>query len=124
MAGPVKLRRQAVPFRVLSVEPRDGARGVLRDDPIVVLLSDPADAERLHEATLEVRTGDEAGAVSLRIETLHGGRALVLQPAGPLEPGREHRLRVRGLRDARGREAPAVETGFTTGPLAGAEIWP
>jgi len=91
----VKLRRQAVPFRVLSVEPRDGARA-----------------------------GDEGGAVCLRVETLHGGRALVLQPTGPLDPGREHRLRVRGLRDARGREAPPLEIGFTTGPLAGGEIWP
>lgn len=112
--------RRDVPFQVVRVEPPDGARGVLRDDPIVLLLSGPLDAERLPEATLEVREAD--AAVPVQIESLQGGRALVLWPALPLGPGREHQLRARGLMDARGREAPPVESGFTTGALAGQDL--
>jgi len=108
--------RGTTPFEVVSVVPRDGARGVLRDDPIVLLLSGPIDVDCLGRATLEVR-GDHP--VPVRVETLGDGRALVLRPSRALDGRRVYRLQVKGLRDSRGREAPALETGFTTGALAG-----
>jgi Bacterial Ig-like domain len=115
----VRLRRD-VPFEVVHVEPPDGAQGVLRDDPIVVQLSGPVDAERLPEAVVEVLAAEEG--VRLRIEPMDGGRALVVRPLHPLRPVCRARLRVEGLKDARGREAPPLETAFTTGALVGREL--
>lgn len=112
--------RPLEPFRVRRVEPPDGAHGVLRDDPVLLLLTGYLDPDRLHEA--EVALWEEGGAVPSRMEPLDGGRVLVLRPRRPLRPGRLHRLRVEGLRDRQGREAPRVDSGFTTGPLAGAEL--
>jgi hypothetical protein len=112
--------RPLEPFRVRRVEPPDGAHGVLRDDPVLVLLTGPLDPDRLHEA--EVAVWEEGGPVPSRMEPLDGGRVLVLRPRRPLRPGRLHRLRVEGLRDRQGREAPRVDSRFTTGPLAGAEL--
>jgi len=112
--------RRDVSFQVVHVEPPDGARGVLRDDPIVLQLSGPVDAERLPEARVEVLEAEEG--VVFRMEPVDGGRALVLRPLRPLGPGCRARLRVHGLRDARGREAPPLESRFTTGALAGKEL--
>lgn len=112
--------RAVAPFHVERVEPPDGARGVLQDDPVLVRLSAPVDADRLAEATLEVREAD--GTVPARIQTLDGGRVLVCWPSRWLRPGREHLLVARGLRDRHGREAPALASRFTPGPLSGAQM--
>jgi len=117
----MNLRRQTS-FHVVSVEPRDGARGVLRDDPIVILLSVPVDADRLAEAAVEVREGE--ADVEVRLEAVAGGRVIVLHPLRALGAGREACLRVRGLRDARGREAPPLVSRFTTGAVSARELWP
>jgi hypothetical protein len=108
------------PFHVERVDPPDGAIGVLRDDPVLVRLSAPVDVDRLGEATVEVREAD--GVVPSRLQTLDGGRVLVWWPARRLRPGREHHLLASGLRDRRGREAPALASRFTPGVLGGAEI--
>jgi hypothetical protein len=108
------------PFRVERVDPPDGATGVLRDDPVLVRLSAPVDADRLGEATVEVRDPD--GAVPAQLQALDGGRVLVCWPGRRLRPGREHHLVARGLRDRRGREAPALMSRFTPGALSGDEI--
>jgi hypothetical protein len=115
-------RRPAVPFRVQRVEPPDGAHGVLRDDPVLLLLTGPLDPDRLPEAN--VAMWEEEGPVSSRLESLDGGRVLMLRPRNLLRGGREHRLRIEGLRDRQGREAPRVDSRFTTGPLAGVELVP
>jgi len=111
--------RPTTPFEVVCVVPPDGARGVLRDDPVVLLLSGPVDGDCLGEATVEIRG---VGAVPVRIETLGGGRALVVRPSRALDEGRAYRLQVKGLRDSRGRCAPPVESGFTTGALSGGDL--
>ena len=108
------------PFRVLRVEPPDGARGVLRDDPVLLLLTGPLDSDRLHEAT--VAMWEEEEPVSSHLEALDGGRVLLVRPRHHLRAGRLHRLRIEGLRDRKGREAPPVDSHFTTGPLAGVEL--
>ncbi|MCG6921851.1 MAG: Ig-like domain-containing protein [Acidobacteria bacterium] len=112
--------KTVAPFHVERVDPPDGATGVLRDDPVLVRLSAPVDPDRLSEATVEVREAD--GAVPSRVETLDGGRVLVWWPGRGLRPGREHHVVARGLRDRRGREAPALASRFTPGPLSGREI--
>jgi len=112
--------RPVVPFRVVRVEPPDGARGVLRDDPILLLLSGPVDADRLGEAMVELREAE--GALPSRVESLAGGRVLVLRALRRFSAGREHRLRVEGLRDALGHEAPPLDVRFVTGPVAGADF--
>jgi hypothetical protein len=112
--------RPLEPFRVRRVEPPDGAHGVLRDDPVLLLLTGPVDPDRLHEARVAV--WEEGGAVPSRMEPLDGGRVLVLRPRRPLRAGRLHRLRIEGLHDRHGREAPRIDSRFTTGPLAGAEL--
>jgi hypothetical protein len=112
--------RPVEPFRVRRVEPPDGARGVLRDDPVLLLLTSPLDPDRLHEAT--VAMWEEEGPVPSRLQPLDGGRVLVLRPRRPLRAGCVHRLRIEGLRDRKGREAPRVDSRFTTGSLAGAEL--
>jgi hypothetical protein len=92
----------------------------LRDDPVLVRLSAPVDADRLHEATLEVREAE--GPVPARVEAVDRGRVLVCWPTRRLRPGREHRLVTRGLRDRHGREAPPLSSRFTPGALGGEEI--
>jgi hypothetical protein len=115
------VRARAVgPFHVERVEPPDGATGVIRDDPVLVRLSAPVDADRLPEATVEVREAE--GTVPSRVETADGGRVLVWWPARRLRPLREHRLVAFGLRDRLGREAPALSSRFTPGALDGEEI--
>jgi hypothetical protein len=117
--GEVRFKPVA-PFHVERVDPPDGATGVLRDDPVLVRLSAPVDVDRLEEATVEVREGD--GTVPARLQTLDGGRVLVWWPGRRLRPGREHHLVASGLRDRRGREAPALSSRFTPGALSGREI--
>jgi hypothetical protein len=112
--------KSASPFHVERVEPPDGARGVLRGDPVLVRLSEPVDVDRLHEATLEIL--EAAGPVPSRVQTLDGGRVLVWWPRRLLRPGQEHRLVAQGLRDRRGREAPPVSSRFTPGALDGFAI--
>ena len=112
--------RASRPFEVERVEPPDGATGTLRDDPVLLRLSEPMDVDRFPEATVEVREADDP--VPSRVETLDGGRVLVWWPVRLLRPGREHRLVVRGLRDRLGREAPALASRFTPGPLAAVEL--
>ena len=108
------------PFHVERVEPPDGARGVLRGDPVLVRLSAPVDMDRLHEATLEILGA--AGPVPSRVQTLDGGRVLVWWPSRLLRPGEEHRLIAQGLRDRKGREAPPLSSRFTPGALDGIAI--
>jgi hypothetical protein len=115
-------RRPLEPFRVRSVEPPDGARGVLRDDPVLLVLTGPLDPDRLHEANVAV--WEEQGLVPARMEPMDGGRVLVLRPRRLLRAGCLYRVRIEGLRDRRGREAPRVDSGFTTGPLSGVELGP
>ena len=112
--------KTVAPFRVERVDPPDGATGVLRDDPVLVRLSAPVDADRLGEATVEVREGD--GTVPAQVQTLDGGRVLVWWPGRRLRAGRVHCLVASGLRDRRGREAPALMSRFTPGALDGEEI--
>lgn len=113
-------RRPVVPFHVERVEPPDGARGVLRDDPVLVRLSAPLHADGLADATLEVWDG--AAPLPARLELLDRGRVLVCWPRALLRPGREHRVVARGLRDGLGREAPPLASRFTPGALSGEDI--
>jgi hypothetical protein len=108
------------PFQVERVTPSDGATGTLRDDPVLLRLSAPIDADRLGEATVEVREAE--GPVPCRVEMVDGGRVVVWWPDRLLHPGRVHRLEVRGLRDRKGREAPALSSSFTPGPVTAAEL--
>jgi hypothetical protein len=108
------------PFQVERVEPPDGAKGTLRDDPVLLRLSEPVDVERFTEATVEVTEGE--APVPSRVETLDGGRVVVWWPDRLLRPGCEHRLVVSGLRDRQGREAPALASHFTPGPVAAVEL--
>jgi hypothetical protein len=108
------------PFKVERVEPPDGATGTLRDDPVLLRLSEPIDVDRFAEATVEVREAEDP--VPSRVETLDGGRVLVWWPGRLLRPGHEHHIVVRGLRDRLGREAPAVASRFTPGPVAAVEL--
>ena len=112
--------RTVGPFQVERVEPPDGSTGTLRDDPVLLRLSEPIDPDRLGEATVVV--AEAAGPIPSRVQTLDGGRVLVWWPRCLLRPGREHRLVVRGLRDRQGREAPALASRFTPGPVAGGEL--
>ena len=113
-------RGVVVPFHIERVDPPDGARGVLRDDPVLVRLSAPLHADGLAAVTLEVRHGDLP--VPARLELLDRGRVLVWWPRDPLQGGQEHCLVVRGLRDRLGREAPEVASRFTPGALSGDDI--
>ena len=108
------------PFQVERVEPPDGATGTLRDDPVLLRLSEPLDADRFPEATVEVKEAEER--IPSRVETLDGGRVVVWWPDRLLRAGCEHCLEVRGLRDRLGREAPPLASRFTPGPVAGGEL--
>ena len=110
----------ASPFRVERVEPPDGARGVLRGDPVLVRFSAPVDVDRLHEATLEIH--GPGGAVPSRVQALDSGRVVVWWPRCLLSPDQEHRVVARGFKDCRGREAPPMTSRFTPGALDGLGI--
>jgi len=116
----MRLQAPASPFRVERVEPPDGARGVLRGDPVLVRFSAPVDAERLHEATLEIRGPD--GPVPARIQILDRGRVVVWWPRRLLSPHKEHCVVAQGLKDRQGREAPPLTSRFTPGPLHAGEL--
>lgn len=113
-------RRAADPFHIERVEPPDGARGVLRDDPVFLRLSAPLHADGLVSATLEVWEGERT--LPARLEILDGRRVVVWWPQTLLRGGCEHRVVVRGLRDRLGREAPPHASRFTPGALSGDDI--
>jgi hypothetical protein len=89
------------PAWVIHVAPEDGAMFVLRDTPILLRLSHPADSASFARG---VRVLDAAGEVPTEIRGLSQGLIVLIKPLRLLVPGVEHVLIVRGLLDRRGRE--------------------
>ena len=88
------------PAWVTHVAPEDGAMFVLRDTPILLRLSHPADPASFAHGVLVL---DAIGEVPTEIRGLSEGFVVLIQPRRLLVPGVEHVLIVRGLRDRRGR---------------------
>jgi hypothetical protein len=113
---------EGVPPCVLRVDPPDAACGVFRDAPIVVCFSRPADPRTVSGETFLV--DDEDGPVPGSVWTSLDGRVAVWTPSRPLAPGVRHTLRLRGLRDNRGRDLVVHESGFVPGHLALGDLGP
>jgi Big-like domain-containing protein len=106
--------------RVLRIDPRDGARTVFGDAPVVITLSHPVDPQTLGPRTVRLRAGDEAPAGRL---TLSPDACVVIwTPERPLPGGREHAVEVSGVRDRRGREVRPHRSVFTVAPLSFDEL--
>jgi len=104
------LAAAADPMRVLRVEPRDGATGVLRDTPIVASLSHALQPSSL--TTEAVAVEDEAGPVPGRSALSADGRCVIWRAERLLVPGAAHRVTVAGLRDLRGRTIAPHRSAF------------
>ena len=87
---------------VVRIDPCDGATGVFRDDPVVAVLSHPADAASVTSGTF--RVADDAGEVVGVVRVSPDARVLLWTPQAPLRPEVEHLVTIAGLRDLRGRE--------------------
>jgi hypothetical protein len=95
---------------VVRIDPADGAAGVFRDDPVVAVLSHPADAASVTAAAFRVE--DEAGAVDGILRLSPDARVVVWTPAAPLRADADHLVSIAGLRDLRGREMTTHRSRF------------
>jgi hypothetical protein len=105
---------------VVRIDPRDGARMVLRDTPVLIRLSRPADVRSLSDRS--VRVLDPAGPVPARLSLSADGCVVIWQPQRLLVPGVEHVVVSAGLRDCRGATVVPLRTSFVPCGLARPEI--
>jgi hypothetical protein len=98
---------------VVRVDPAAGAAGVLGDAPVVMTLSHPLDPASL--TSRAVRVWERLFPVRAHLALSPDGCVVIWIPERPLQPGREHVLEVRGLRDLRGREVRPHRSAFTVG---------
>jgi len=112
----------ARPPEVVRIEPPDGARGVLRDCPVVVRLSHPVDPATLQAESFCVATDGNSARGGLRSSP--DGRLLVWTPEQPLTPDVPYRVLLSGLRDQRGRILPSFASCFTSCDLASTDLSP
>lgn len=102
---------------VVRVDPADGASGVFRDTPVIVSLSQPADAATVSRDTFRVeasgRTEVEGG-----IRLSPDGAVLIWTAARLLAPGVVHFVAVRGVRDRRGVPVKAHVSRFVPCDIA------
>jgi hypothetical protein len=114
------LPEEDTPARVVRVEPADGATGVLRDSPVVVRLSHPADPLSVNSATLRVE--DPCGPVAARPFVSPDGLVVLCIPDRPLIAGVPHAVVARGLRDRKNREVAPHESRFVPAELCLSEL--
>ena len=87
---------------VVRIDPGDGAIGVFRDDPVVAVLSHPADAASVTAEVFQV--SDDAALVAGALRVSPDARVVVWTPGTALRPDADHLVSIAGLRDLRGRE--------------------
>jgi hypothetical protein len=105
---------------VVRIDPQDGARMVLRDTPVLIRLSRPADVRSLSERS--VRVLDPAGPVPARLSLSADGCVVIWQPQRLLVPGVEHCIVSTGLRDCRGTPVAPSRTFFVPCGLSRPEL--
>jgi hypothetical protein len=105
---------------VVRIDPQDGARMVLRDTPVLIRLSRPADVRSLSERS--VRVLDPAGPVPARLSLSADGCVVIWQPQRLLVPGVDHVVVSAGLRDCRGTPVAPSRTSFVPCGLSRPEI--
>lgn len=110
----------AQPPWVVRIDPQDGARMVLRDTPVLIRLSRPADVRSLSERSVKVL--DPAGQVPARLSLSADGCVVIWQPQRLLVPGVEHVVLSAGLRDCRGLPVAPLRTSFVPCGLSRPEI--
>jgi hypothetical protein len=98
------------PCWVVHVEPAPGERLVLRDTPVLLRLSRPADAASVSPDT--VRVVDPAGPVPCDVKLSGDGQVVIWRARRPLLAGVPHVVRATGLRDGRGRPVEEHESAF------------
>jgi hypothetical protein len=106
---------------VVRVDPRDGARGVFRDAPVVVSLSHPVEPGSLTPETVKVEVRGDA--VPGRLHMSPDGAVVIWVAAGPLQPGVEHRVQAMGLRDWRGLPVEPHKSSFVPCSLAIGDVF-
>lgn len=105
---------------MVRIEPPDGATGVLRDDPVVAILSHAVDAATMSDESLQVL--GPAGRVPGRVCLSPDGRVLVWTPGRLLDANGAHEVRVSGLRDLRGLDVEPHESRFVPCRLAASDV--
>jgi hypothetical protein len=103
------------PFRIVRVDPTNGAAGVFRDAPVVVSFSHPLDVASLAGESLRVEEAGHALAGEWRLSP--DGAVAMWIATTLLQPGREHVVVASGLKDRHGREVPRHESRFVPGDL-------
>jgi hypothetical protein len=117
------------PPEALGSIPADGATGVPRRVELRVIFDRPLAPRTVSRAVVSLRSGPQQRFLSVSYDPVE--RALVARDFSdaPLEPRVEHELRVEGVRDLNGLEAPAFLARFTTGdalgeaPVFGTTTW-
>lgn len=102
---------------VLRVDPADGASGVFRDTPVIVSLSQPADAATVSRESFRVEAGGRA-LVDGGIRLSPDGCVLIWTSTRPLAPGVVHFVAIQGVCDRRGVPVRAHVSRFVPCDLA------
>ncbi|HET9317215.1 MAG TPA: Ig-like domain-containing protein [Vicinamibacteria bacterium] len=108
---------------VLRVDPADGASGVFRDTPVIVSLSQPADAATVSRDSFRVEAAGRAeveGGVRLSPD----GSVLIWTASRPLAPGVVHFVAIRGVCDRRGVPVKAHVSRFVPCDIALSDLMP
>jgi hypothetical protein len=105
---------------VVRIDPHDGARMVLRDTPVLIRLSRPADVRSVSDRS--VRVLDHAGPVPARLSVSADGCVVIWHPERLLVPGVEHVILSAGLRDCRGMAVAPTRASFVPCGLSRPEI--
>jgi Bacterial Ig-like domain len=108
---------------VVRVDPADGASGVFRDTPVIVSLSQPADAATVSRDSFRVEAGGRA-EVEGGIRLSPDGAVLIWTAARPLAPGVVHFVAIRGVRDRRGVPVRAHVSRFVPCDIALSDLMP
>jgi hypothetical protein len=103
--------------QVVRVDPADGASGVFRDTPVIVSLSQPADAKTVGPESFRVEGGGGVEVVG-NIRLSPDGSVLIWTSARPLAPGVVHFVAVRGVCDRRGQPVRAHVSRFVPCDIA------
>lgn len=107
------------PAQPLGSIPADGATDVPRRLELRVLFDRPLAPRAVSRAIVTLRSGPQQRFLSVSYDPVD--RAIVARDFAnvPLEPRVEHELRVEGVRDLNGLEAPPFLARFTTGDALG-----
>jgi hypothetical protein len=108
---------------VVRVDPADGASGVFRDTPVIVSLSQPADAATVGRESFRVEAGGRT-EVEGRIRLSPDGAVLIWTAARPLAPGVVHFVAIRGVCDRRGVPVKTHVSRFVPCDLALSDLMP